>query len=180
MTRKLPLAAAFARVAPCLCALALLCAVARPALAAEVRAVGDAAVVVPWGDWIVAGGGLASSILVPVLALAATWAIHAYVPLVGSFVSQALVERLVQNAAGYAQNAVAGAAKGRTLDVPTGSAVIAKAAQRAVDQAPAWLLREAGGPAGVAEKVFRALHLDETATAANTLAPALQALPPRG
>ena len=117
MIRKPPLAApVLACAAPLVASLALLASlalVACPARAAEVRAVGDTAVVVPWGAWVVAGGGLASSILVPVLALAATWAIHAYVPLVGSFVSQALVERLIQNAAGYAQNAVAGAAKGR-------------------------------------------------------------------
>ncbi|HJE22831.1 MAG TPA: hypothetical protein K8W01_04160 [Methylorubrum populi] len=45
--------------------------------------------------------------------------------------------------------------------------------QRALDQAPAWLIRAAGGGEGLAEKVFRYLPLEEAATARNTLAPAL-------
>lgn len=166
MLRKLALAATFA------CAALLV----TPAFATDITAAGDKAVVLPWGDWIVAVGNEASAILVPVLVAAILWALRTYVPVLGAFVSQSLVERLVQNVAAYAQNAVAGAVKGRALDVPTGSAVIAQAAQRAVDQAPGWLLKEAGGPAGIAEKVFRTLHLADEATAANVLAPALKAV----
>ncbi len=46
--------------------------------------------------------------------------------------------------------------------------------QRALDEAPGWLIRAAGGGEGVAAKVFRALPLEEGATAANTLRPALE------
>jgi hypothetical protein len=149
-----------------------------PALgrAADVAAVGDKAVIVPYGDWIVAGGQVAAAVLVPLLVAAILWAVRTTVPVLGAFVSQALVERLVENVTAYAQNAVAGAVKGKVLDIPTGSAVIAQAAQRAVDQAPGWLLKEAGGPAGIAEKVFRTLHLADDATAGTVLAPALQAV----
>lgn len=166
MKHPLPPAAAL----PC-AALALLVPAAGSALAA-----GDPAVSVPWGDWVVAAGDGASAILVPALVAGILWAARAYLPILGTFLSQSLVERLVRNAADYALNAVAGAVKGRALDVPTGSAVIAKAAQRAIDQAPGWLLKEAGGPAGVAEKVFRTLHLDGNATAASVLAPAIRAI----
>lgn len=147
------------------------------AFAAEVAPVGDKAVVLPYGDWIVAGLNVLVPVLVSLLAGVATWAIHTYVPIFGAFVSQGLVQRIVQNATDYATNAIDGAAKGEQLTIPVGSAVIAKAAQRAVDQVPAWLLKLAGGPAGVAEKVFRTLHLEPGSTAANVLAPALAQLP---
>lgn len=50
----------------------------------------------------------------------------------------------------------------------------ARAVQRALDQAPGWLIRAAGGGEGLAEKVFRSLSLEEAATARNTLEPALR------
>ena len=59
------------------------------------------------------------------------------------------------------------------------SAVIAKAVQRALDAAPSKVIAAAGGPQGIAERVFRTLHLEEGATAANVLAPALAAIPDR-
>ena len=49
------------------------------------------------------------------------------------------------------------------------------AVQRALDQAPAWLIDAAGGPTGLAEKIFRGLTLEEAANAGNTLAPGLDA-----
>jgi hypothetical protein len=55
-----------------------------------------------------------------------------------------------------------------------------RAVQRALDQAPAWLLRAAGGGEGVAEKVFRSLPLEAAATADNTLEPALERALRRG
>jgi hypothetical protein len=58
--------------------------------------------------------------------------------------------------------------KGQALTIPVGSAVIAKAVQRVVEAA--------GGPNGVAELVFRTLHLQDGATAADTLAPAQAAI----
>ena len=89
------------------------------------------------------------------------------------------MQRMVQNAIDYATNAVDGAVKGQQLTIPVGSAVIAQATQRVLDQAPSWLLKAAGGPKGVAEKVFRVLHLEPGSTAATVLAPVLAALPPK-
>ena len=83
--------------------------------------------------------------------------------------------RTRRNVGDYALNTVSGAVKGRTLSVPLGSAVIAAAVQRAADQAPAWLLREAGGLDGLAEKVFRSLPLEAAADAGNTLKPGIAA-----
>ena len=53
--------------------------------------------------------------------------------------------------------------------------VIAAAVQRASDQVPGFVVKAAGGLPGIAEKVFRRLALEDRATAANTLAPALAA-----
>ena len=160
------------------CLLVIAACIGNPAFAVEAVITAPAtAVVLPYGDWIVGAGQTVTAVLLPVLIAVIMGLLRSYVPVLGLFVSQTLVERLVRNAADYGLNAVAGAVKGQKLDVPTGSAVIAKAMQRAVDQAPGWLLEKAGGPKGVGEKVFRLLHLDEKATAANTLAPALDAVP---
>ncbi|GJD51065.1 hypothetical protein OPKNFCMD_3816 [Methylobacterium crusticola] len=134
------------------------------------------AVALPWGDWIALAGRELLPAVSTVLVAVVTWAVHRYVPLLGAFVSQALVERLVGNALAYALNDLEGAAKGKVLSVPLGSAVVASAAQRAVDAGLPWLVKQAGGPAGIAEKAFRSLHLEENATAAAVLGPALAQL----
>lgn len=134
-----------------------------------------AAVALPWGDVLASAVQGLGSVLVP---LAATAALAALARLAGPLrvlVTTTLVERLVRNVGDYAINAVAGAVRGRTLTVPVGSAVIAGAVQHALDQAPGWLVRAAGGIDGLGEKVFRSLPLEEAATEVNTLAPALRA-----
>lgn len=132
-----------------------------------------ASVVLPWGDAAVALAQTATSVLLPLAIAAATAAIARIAGPLRVLLTATLVERLVRNVADYAVNAVAGATRGRTLDIPVGSAVIAGAVQRGVDQAPGWLIAAAGGPEGLAGKVFRSLPLDPEATAANTLVPAL-------
>lgn len=134
-------------------------------------------VVVPYGDWIVAAGQAFTAVLLPVLIGYAVTALWRVAPWLQMFISTQLVERLIRNAADYALNSVQGAAKGRALSVDVGSVVIQRAVQRAVDQAPGFLVAKAGGAEGIAEKVFRILQLDDKATAANTLAPAIAAIP---
>lgn len=142
---------------------------------AAARAADPAGVVLPWGDAVSAVlQGLATA-TVPLAAAAVTALVARFAGPLRLLVTSTLVERLVRNVADYALNAVAGAVKGRTLTVPLASAVIARAAQRAADQAPAWLLRQAGGIEGLAEKVFRSLPLEEAATLGNTLRPAIEA-----
>lgn len=148
------------------------------ALAASSCAAGPAAsVILPWGDAVVALAQAATSVMLPLAIAAVTAAAARIAGPLRIFVTTALVERLVRNVADYAVNAVAGAARGRTLEVPVGSTVIARAVERGIDQAPGWLVAAAGGPTGLAEKVFRSLPLDPEATAANTLAPALAESP---
>ena len=132
-------------------------------------------VALPWGDALAATAQGLGAALVPLAAGAATAALARVAGPLRFLVTSTLVERLVRNVGDYALNAVSGAVKGRTLSVPLGSAVIAAAVQRAADQAPAWLLREAGGLEGLAEKVFRSLPLEAAADAANTLRPGIAA-----
>ncbi|WP_018045770.1 hypothetical protein [Methylobacterium sp. 88A] len=136
----------------------------------------DATVLLPWGDGAIALAHLITAFLVPLAITAATAAVARIAGPLQVLITTSLVERLVRNVGDYAINAVAGAVRGRTLSVPVGSAVIAQAVQRALDQAPAWLVTAAGGAEGLAEKVFRSLPLDEEATTGNTLPPALDTL----
>ncbi|HEX8375801.1 MAG TPA: hypothetical protein VF606_11555 [Geminicoccaceae bacterium] len=168
MTRPAPLSRPWA--GPTLLAL-----VPGPALAIEP---GVATVVLPWGDALVAAAQTLTGLLLPIAIAAATGAVARIAGPLRVLVTTALVERLVRNAGDYAINAVAGAARGRTLTVAVGSAVLAAGMQRALDQAPAWLVAAAGGPTGLAEKIFRSLPLDAAADADNTLRPALDAAKP--
>lgn len=76
----------------------------------------------------------------------------------------ARVELLLQNAIGYGLNAVQGAVKDKTLSVEVGNEVLAKALQYAVDNAPGWLQSWAGGPEGLAKKIWARLNLGEGAS----------------
>ena len=172
--RRLPVG----RVLGLVGALAVLSLVAGPVLAAEVVTAPAAptAVVLPWGDWIVAIGQAATAVLLPVLVGLISKAVYQVAPWAMLFLTQKRIEQMAQAVTDYALNAVGGIAKGQQLSVPVGSAVIAKAVQRAVDVVPAKVIAAAGGQNGIAEIVFRKLDLVPEATAANTLAPAQAAI----
>ncbi|WP_441280495.1 hypothetical protein [Tardiphaga sp. 862_B3_N1_1] len=76
----------------------------------------------------------------------------------------ARVELLLNNAIGYGLNAVQGAVKDKALTVDVGNEVLAKALQYAVDNAPGWLQSWAGGPEGLAKKIWARLNLGEGAS----------------
>jgi len=153
-------------------ALALAGALSSHAFAAEAVTT----VAIPWGEYIVSGGQLLSAILLPVLVGLVSRAVYQVAPWARLVLTQARLEQMTKAVTDYALNAVAGAAKGQTLTIPVGSAVIAKGVQRAVDVVPAKVLAAAGGEKGVAELIFRTLKLEDGANAANTLAPAQAAL----
>ncbi|CAO4178769.1 hypothetical protein [Methylorubrum populi] len=146
------------------------------AIAAEVATVGDKAVIVPWGDWVVA---LAVSlrepiltILIPVIAGYAIQAIRKVYPWAALFLSQRRVEMMLEAAVGFGLNAVQGAAKGKTLSANVAVPVIAKGTQYVIDTAPAAVIKAAGGPDGIAARMFRKLDLDDGASEQNVLVPA--------
>jgi hypothetical protein len=146
------------------------------AFAAEVATVGDKAVILPWGDWLVA---LAVSlrepiltILIPIIAGYAIQAIRKVYPWAALFLSQRRVEMMLEAAVGYGLNAVNGAAKGKTLSVNVAVPVIAKGTQYVIDTAPPAVIKAAGGADGIAARIFRKLDLDDDASEAAVLIPA--------
>ncbi len=158
-----------------LAALALAC-VASPISAAEVATVGDRAVIVPWGDWLVA---LAVSlrepiltILLPIIAAYIIQAIRKIYPWAALFLSQKRVEMMLEAAVGFGLNAVQGAAKGKTLSANVAVPVIAKGTQYVIDTAPPAVIKAAGGADGIAARMFRKLDLDDHASEQNVLIPA--------
>lgn len=146
------------------------------ALAAEVATVGDKAVILPWGDWLVA---LAVSlrepiltILIPIIAGYAIQAIRKVYPWAALFLSQRRTEMMLEAAVGYGLNAVNGAAKGKTLSVNVAVPVIAKGTQYVIDTAPPAVIKAAGGADGIAARIFRKLDLDDRASEQSVLVPA--------
>lgn len=167
MTRALPLAV-----------LALACiAACDPARAAEeVAKIGDASVTLSAEAMVAAAAPTVSAFAVTALSGLATILIGQIGPVWLSSLLASRIEIVVRTAVDYALNAVEGAAKGQVLTIPVGSAVVAKALQRALDSTPAWIIRLAGGPAEIGARIFRSLHLEPDSTAAKVLEPALQGL----
>ncbi|GJD88158.1 hypothetical protein BHAOGJBA_1671 [Methylobacterium hispanicum] len=162
MTRKVLLAA-----------LALACAVfcigfPVAAFAAEVATVGDTAVIVPWGQWVVAIAQTVTEILVPILVAGIGTILAKLFPPARMLLTDALVESTLRKWLAFGLNEVAGAARDKTLSFNVGSAVVAAALSRATDRASvnaisAWVLKQAGGEAEVAKKLTRMLSLEPDA-----------------
>ncbi|MGJ4888971.1 hypothetical protein ACQR1Y_12295 [Bradyrhizobium sp. HKCCYLRH3099] len=115
----------------------------------------DGVVTIPYGYWV--------SEWMPVIATGlgalVTWGLrHLPANLIAIF-GNARVELLINNAIGYGLNAVEGATKGKTLELQVGNKVLREALQYAVENAPGWLLAWAGGPEGLAKKIFGRLDL---------------------
>ncbi|BDL42413.1 hypothetical protein ACWFZ6_19250 [Methylorubrum extorquens] len=150
--------------------------VTSPALAIEVAIVGHKAIILAWGDWLVA---LAVSlrdpvvtIFLPITAASITWAVRKVYPSAAVFLSQRRGEMRLERAVSYRRKAVNGAARGKTLLVNVAVPVIAKGTQYVIDTAPPAVIKAAGGADGIAARIFRRLDLDDHASEATELVPA--------
>ncbi|MBO1021483.1 hypothetical protein IPV08_16095 [Methylobacterium sp. SD274] len=176
MTRKLLLAAlAFA----CL-AVSILIPMAAFAQVTTTPSV-TPAVVIPYGEYVVAVSQLLGDILVPLLVAVIMGLLGKSYPMVRMLVSEALVERTVRKWFDFGVNATAGAMKDNTVTVPVGAEVVANALQRAVNRADvnavsSWAMDQAGGPEEVAHKLFRMLKLNQGITVDAVVVPALASL----
>lgn len=97
----------------------------------------DGAVTVPWGDWL--GLTLANFrdlVIAGVVGLVGIIA-KRMSPAIADMILAARVEQLLTRAADYGIAAVAGATKGRTIDVKVTNEVLEKAAEYAIANAPA-------------------------------------------
>ncbi|CAO4151844.1 hypothetical protein DHODJN_17575 [Methylorubrum extorquens] len=150
--------------------------VTSPALAIEVAGVGDKAVILPRGDWLVA---LAVSlrdpivmIFLPIIATSIARAIRKVYPWAALSLSQRRVEMRLERAVSYRRKAVNGAARGKTLSVNVAVPVIAEGTRYVIDTAPPAVIKAAGGADGIAALIFRRLDLDDHASEATELVPA--------
>ena len=146
------------------------------AFAAEALAAPASALVIPWGTWVLELAHIASAILVPLAVTYIGVLARRASPFLSVFLTNALIDRMVNLAVDFALQAIEGAAKGKTLSVAVAPAVVQLGAQRAIDSTLPWIVRKAGGPSGIAERVFRQLNLEPDASAHNVLQPALDAL----
>ncbi|MGH1588184.1 hypothetical protein ACRBEV_07220 [Methylobacterium phyllosphaerae] len=147
--------------------------VAHPDLGLAAGVLPAAGVTLPWGDWLVGLLQPVTAVLVPLAAAAVTAGIARVAPWAASLLTRDRVEAAIRAGAEFGQNAVAGAARGRTVNVDLGAAVVAAGTRHVLATAPAHVVRKAGGAEGVAARIFRALPLDPQASAASVLAPAL-------
>ncbi|CAO4134717.1 hypothetical protein OFEAOIEE_LOCUS2453 [Methylorubrum extorquens] len=150
--------------------------VTSPALAIEVAVVGDKAVILHWGDWLVAPAVLLRepilTILLPIIAASIARAIRKVYPWAALFLSQRRVEMRLEQAVGFSRKALNGPAKGKTLSVNVAIPVIAKGTQYVIDTAPPAVIKAVGGADGTAARIFRKLDLDDHASGAIELVPA--------
>lgn len=143
-------------------------------MAAEVATVGNTSIELPFGAWLAAAMLSVASVAVTILGGIASAALAKFAPRVTLFISQKRIEATIQTGLDYGINAVEGATKDAKLTVPVGSQVLAVALQRIIDSTPAKIIDPVGGPAEIAERLFRAMHLDENSSAAMILEPILE------
>lgn len=164
-----------------LAALALACACSPAMAQAVATAPADTtSVTLSAAPWISLLQEIIVTLVIPAVSAVLIQAIRKTYPWAALFLTQKRVEQMANAVTEYAINAVPGAVKEGKLSIPVGSAVIAKAVQRAVDAAPAKALEAAGGEAGLAQIVFRKLNLEDGADEHNTLAPVVASLPRAG
>lgn len=150
--------------------LVLLLASFAPAFAQDTVVAPDATtVVLPVGTWV--DGIIANAIGIATAAVLAlfAWGVRQLPKGVADIVKTLRIEQLLVRAVDYGLNAVAGATRGRTLDVRVGSEVLAQAAQYAIDQAPGRLIEWAGGVEAIKKMILARLQLAPEADAVTVL-----------
>jgi hypothetical protein len=157
-------------------ALAALVLSAEGGFAAEIGAVGDTAVILPYGQWITVFAQTATEILIPIIVAALGIAARKLPWLVSMYLTEARIDRMVRLAADYALNGAEKAAADKILSVDVGYTVLKVGLEHAIGSSPRWLIDAAGGEKGITERLFRAFRFDEGVTDANTLMPLLRDL----
>lgn len=145
-------------------------------LAGAALAADGSAVTLPWGDWLTDALKAVVAFAIPYLVLLIRQVIATHAPILGLLLTQARIEQMVRACADYALAAQAGAAQGKVLSLDLGIPVAARFVQRALDAAPAALVREVGGVEGLAHLALRAFKFDETVSAESLIGPVLARL----
>ncbi|MCP2079834.1 hypothetical protein ACWFZ6_17605 [Methylorubrum extorquens] len=132
LARSVALALATRRFGIIGAALAALVLSAEGAFAAEIGAVGDTAVILPYGQWITVIAQTATEILIPITVAALGIAARKLPWLVSMYLTEARIDRMVRLAADYALNAVEKAAADKILSVDVGYTVLKVRLERAI------------------------------------------------
>jgi len=143
------------------------------AIAAEVATVGNTAVILPWGDIVVALAQPLLYVLGCAIAASVLALMRKYAPWLEQRISKQELEASLQRIEDFGLNATAGALKGKTLSYDVGSAALARMVQYGANNASPLIIKAAGGLPGLTEKLFRRMNLDEGADAATVLHPVL-------
>ena len=149
--------------------------VATPAadVVVTVQAAPDTSISVPLGNWAADALTFIGSVILAVMGGVLTWVLTLIPSTLRAYIKDQQikqVEQLLARAVEYGINAVSGAVKGQHLDVDIGSAVVAQAAQYAIDHGPEKLIAWLGGPDRIKEMVLARIPLEQAAAADEVLA----------
>lgn len=112
---------------------------------------------VPVGNWLTNALGVLEPALVMLLAAVATWALAKLPAAVSALIGPLLTEQILKRATDFALNAVAGAAKDKTVSVDVGNAVVQAALDYVVKHAPDWAAQF--DAATIMQKIIARLNL---------------------
>jgi hypothetical protein len=146
-----------ALVAACFAILAPLVAFATDAAPETVAQATSETTKVTWayGAAISQWASAASAIVFAVVA----WALRLLPGQIYSVIVAMRADQLLLKAIDYAINMVQGASKDKSLTVDVQNAVLAKALQYVLDNAPGWLQQWMGGPVQIANKIIARLNI---------------------
>jgi len=115
----------------------------------------DTSVAIPIGDWTAEIVAAAPAIIVALIA----WALRKLPANISGVLQTMRADQLLEKAVAYGLNAVAGAEKGKTLDVNLGNQVLATAASYAIQHGAPAVIDWLGGSAAISEKIIARLNL---------------------
>lgn len=160
MLLHLHLAPRYALALALLITLAILCLILQPAAALAQEAADATRVEVPIGLWIDHSAGIVASIVMAAFA----WLLRRLPGNIVAIIQTMRADQLLEKAINYGVNAVADATRDKTLSVNVGNAVVAQAAQYAVNRGPGALVNWMGGEAAIKQMIIARLQLPEKAS----------------
>lgn len=144
--------------------------------AQDVASVDGSKVTFSYGSFIMQYGLELAGWAVTALSTVASAAIAIYAPWAKSVATQQRLEMAGKAILQYAINAVPNSVKDGKVTVNVGSTVVATAVERGLDVLPAKVIKAAEGGGGLAAIVFRLMDLEEGASKATVLDPAVAKL----
>ena len=134
-----------------------------------------AVVTIPYGSWLTSAAAGIQEIVISVVMAVIAFACRRLPAAVGTVVKGILTQQLVERAIAFGMSTVAGAAAGKSLSVPVGNAVLANALNYAVEHAPGWFMKWAGGEQAIRDHIIALLPMEQDASLAQATPTAVAA-----